>query len=62
MPKKPTMPKLNSKKIQDMLTGKTRVSPLTNKPGKKQLSDFEKGQALKAAILKKTGTYPNTAN
>lgn len=59
--KKPTTPKLNPKKVQDMLTGKTRISPLTNKPGKKQLSDFEKGQALKEAIRKKTGSYPNTA-
>jgi hypothetical protein len=62
MPNKPTTPKLNSNKVQDMLTGKTRVSPLDTKARQKQMSDFEKGQALKAAILKKTGTYPNTAN
>jgi len=60
-PNKVVVPKLNPKKIQDMLTGKTRVSPLDNKPAKKQLSDWEKAQALKEAILKKTGTYPNTA-
>lgn len=60
-PKKDITPKLNPKKIQDMLTGKTRVSPLDTKSRKKQLSDFEKGQALKEAIRKKTGSYPNTA-
>jgi hypothetical protein len=59
---KPNVPKLNSNKIQNMLTGKTRVSPIDTTARKKQLSDFEKGQALKAAILKKTGSYPNTAN
>ena len=59
---KPNVPKLNPKKIQNMLTGKTRVSPIDTTARKKQLSDFEKGQALKAAILKKTGSYPNTAN
>lgn len=67
-PKKPVknskviMPKLNSKKVQGMLTGKTKVSPIDTNPRKKQLSDFEKGQALKEAIRKKTGSYPNTAN
>jgi hypothetical protein len=60
--KKVIMPKLNPKKIQDMLTGKTRVSPLDTKARQKQMSDFEKAEALKAAILKKTGSYPNTAN
>jgi hypothetical protein len=58
----PNTPKLNPKKVQDMLTGKTRVSPLDTKARKKQLSDFEKGQLLKEAIRKKTGSYPNTAN
>ena len=59
---KPNVPKLNPKKVQDMLTGKTRVSPLDTKARQKQMSDFEKAEALKAAILKKTGSYPNTAN
>ena len=59
--KKVYTPKLNPKKIQDMLTGKTKVSPLDTKARKKQLSDFEKGLALKEAIRKKTGSYPNTA-
>jgi hypothetical protein len=62
MPKKPNLPKLNPKKVQDMLSGKTKVSPLDTKPRKKQMSDFQKAEALKAAILKKTGKYPNTAN
>lgn len=67
-PKKPIknskviMPKLNEKKVQNMLTGKTKVSPIDTSARKKQLSDFEKGQALKEAIRKKTGSYPNTAN
>ena len=66
MPAKPksnkvVVPKLNPKKIQDMLTGKTRVSPLDTKARQKQMSDFEKGLALKEAIRKKTGSYPNTA-
>jgi hypothetical protein len=59
---KPSVPKLNPKKVQDMLTGKTRVSPIDTTARKKQLSDFEKGQLLKEAIRKKTGSYPNTAN
>ena len=59
---KPNVPKLNSNKIQNMLTGKTRVSPIDTTARKKQMSDFEKGQALKEAIRKKTGVYPNTAN
>ena len=60
--KKVIMPNLNPKKVQDMLTGKTRVSPLDTKARQKQMSDFEKAEALKAAIRKKTGSYPNTAN
>ena len=61
MAKKPNTPKLNRKKVQDMLTGKTRVSPLDTTARNKQLSDFEKGLLLKEAIRKKTGSYPNTA-
>jgi hypothetical protein len=60
-PNKVVVPKLNPKKIQDMLTGKTRVSPLDTTARNKQLSDFEKGLLLKEAIRKKTGSYPNTA-
>jgi hypothetical protein len=60
--KKVYTPKLNEKKIQDMLTGKTKISTMDIKPRQKQLSDWEKAQALKEAIRKKTGTYPNTAN
>ena len=51
---------MNSKKIQDMLTGKTRVSTMDIKPRKKQLSDWEKQQALDEAIRLKTGVMPNT--
>jgi hypothetical protein len=59
--KKPSkVPKMNSKKIQDMLTGKTRVSTMDIKPRKKQLSDWEKQQALDEAIRLKTGVMPNT--
>ena len=61
-PQMANTPKLNPKKVQDMLTGKTRVSPIDTTARKKQLSDFEKGQALQEAIRKKTGVYPNTAN
>jgi hypothetical protein len=62
MARQPVTPKMNPKKIQNMLTGKTKVSPLDTKARKKQMSDWEKGELLKAAILKKTGSYPNTAN
>ena len=61
MANRPTTPKLNPKKVQDMLTGKTRVSPLDTKARQKQLSDSQKAEALKEAIRKKTGSYPNTA-
>lgn len=59
-PKKPTknskviMPKLNDKKTQDMLTGRKSVTINGKKP--------KTGEALKQAIRKKTGSYPNTAN
>ena len=46
-------PKLNDKKIQDMLTGKKSVPGMKKKP--------KTGEALKKAIMKKTGKYPNTA-
>jgi len=60
MKKPPKVPKMNKKKIQNMLTGKTRISPMNVEARDKQLSDFEKAQLLNAAIAKKTGTYPNT--
>jgi len=46
-------PKLNDKKIQDMLTGRKPVPGMKKKP--------KTGEALKKAIMKKTGKYPNTA-
>jgi hypothetical protein len=50
--KKP-IPKLNDKKIQDMLTGRKSVPGMKKKP--------KTGEQLKEAIRKKTGKYPNTA-
>ena len=46
-------PKLNDKKIQDMLTGRKPFPGMKKKP--------KTGEALKKAIMKKTGKYPNTA-
>jgi len=46
-------PKLNDKKIQDILTGRKPVPGMKKKP--------KTGEALKKAIMKKTGKYPNTA-
>jgi hypothetical protein len=46
-------PKLNDKKIQDMLTGRKPVPGMKKKP--------KTGEQLKEAIRKKTGKYPNTA-
>jgi len=48
-----SVPKLNDKKIQDMLTGRKPVLVNGKKP--------KTGEALKKAIMKKTGKYPNTA-
>jgi len=39
----------------------TTVPPKKNAMNKSE-RDFEAGQKLKAAITKKTGVYPNTAN
>ena len=47
------VPVMNSKKIQDMLTGKTPVLLNGKKP--------KNAQELKEAIRQKTGVYPNTA-
>ena len=46
-------PKFNSKKIQDMLTGKTPVLLNGKKP--------KTAEELKEAIRIKTGVYPNTS-
>lgn len=46
------VPPMNSKKIQDMLTGKTPVLLNGKKP--------KNAQELKEAIRQKTGIYPNT--
>ena len=51
--KKELMPKLNDKRTQDMLTGRKPVLVNGKKP--------KTGEALKKAIMKKTGKYPNTA-
>lgn len=52
--RKVVVPKLNSKKIQDMVTGKKPVKINGKKPAS--------GNALNNAIRKKTGTMPNIAN
>ena len=49
-----SVPKLNDKKTQDMLTGRKPVPGMKKKP--------TTGPALKKAIMKKTGIHPNTAN
>jgi hypothetical protein len=51
--KKELLPKLNDKRTQDMLSGRKPVLVNGKKP--------KTGEALKKAIMKKTGKYPNTA-